>query len=147
LFIKRKRLIGNDYINILWLENPYEQFKLENFVSGVNIVYIIIIPYDHNYFLIKLRTNNRSKFSGILKNYSCFKDLVVNGETLYQILIRQIISLNVSITYTIQSKAAEHINSEFNFSIANKNFQQLDFETNIIQRYKQIEKIVSKFKS
>ena len=135
----------------MWLENPYEKLNLEILISSVNIVYIIIVPYDDNHYLIKLRANNRSKYSGILKNYSCFKDLVVDGENLYNILIRTIISLNVSISYTLQSKAAEHVNNEYNLSNingsnTNKNYQQVEFDTNITQRYKQIEKIVNKFK-
>jgi len=95
--------------------------------------------------LIKLRTNNRSKYSGILKNYSCFKDLVVDGETLYNVLIKTIISLNVAIAYTLQNKAADQISRE-SLTVLHKNFQPIEFETNITQRYKQIERLVHKFK-
>ena len=83
-YTARKKIIGNNYINIIWLENPYQQFNNNLIISSVIIVYIVISPINEQFYLIKLLPNKRSKFNFIDKIYLYFiKEALVNVDLLH----------------------------------------------------------------
>lgn len=143
----RKKLLGNDHVNVIWLENPYSDFDPNLIVSGVILIYIVIYPVSDSHYLIKLIPNKRSKFSMKEKLSVYFtEDILVSVENINSYMIRLIILLNLTISYTLQKAAFKKIELDSSSGFG-KNYQQIQFDTNITQRYKEIERINYRFKN
>jgi hypothetical protein len=163
----RKKIIGNDNVNIVWLENPYQDFDPNLIISGAILVYLVVYPLSETHYLIKIKYNTRSRFNLIEKVPIYFpEDICVEAESLTKELTKMSIQLNLLISYVLQKtvyKKVEidrQINFNINLTVGNNNlpgrgsgnFQpilqnQIHFDTNITQRFKEIERIIYKFKN
>jgi hypothetical protein len=152
----RKKLLGNDYINIIWMENPYQDFDPNIIVSGVILIYIIIYPVSESHYLIRIKHNKRSKFNIMDKVLNYFSDEIsvsLENDNLSSYLIKLITLLNLQISYTLQKSAYKKVEIENRTSSANSfhGFQNLQnqilLDTNITQRFKEIERINYRFKN
>jgi hypothetical protein len=142
LLTVRKKLLGNDYINIIWLENPYCDFDPNIIISSVILIYIVIYPISPSHYLIRMKQNKKSKFK---VNYPLYfnEDMIVKVESIQGFIQKLIISLNIMISYSLQNSAFKKYDSES----VGKGYQQILFDTNITQRYKELERINYRFKN
>jgi hypothetical protein len=140
----RKKLLGNDYINIVWMDNPNNEFDANIILSAVILVYIIICPISETHYLVKLKQNKRSKFN-IREKFSLYfmEDYIIKTDDIFSSLNKLIIQLNIMIAYVLQKTAYRKLENEN----LGKNFQQIQFDTNISQRYKELERINYRFKN
>jgi hypothetical protein len=140
----RKKLLGNDYLNIIWMDNPYNDFDASLIISGVILIYIVIHPISETHYLIKLKQNKKSKFSIKEKLLIYFmEEYVVRSEDIFSFLNKLIIVLNIMIAYSLQKSAFKKCEIEN----LGKSFQPIQFDTNISQRYKELERINYRFKN
>jgi hypothetical protein len=140
----RKKLLGNDYINIIWMDNPNNDFDANLIISGVILIYIVILPISETHYLIKLKQNKRSKFN-IRERLAMYfmEDYVIKRDEIFTFLKKLIIQLNLMIAYILQKSAIKKLEAEN----LGKNFQTLQFDTNISQRFKELERINYRFKN
>lgn len=157
----RKKLIGNDYVNIVWLENPFQDFDSSLIISGAILIYIVVYPISDFHNLIKIKFNKRSKFNIIEKVLNCITEelcIEAEGDNLSNYLVKLVIHLNLIINYTLQKTAYKNVEFErSNTALANSSntsgnrytnlYSQIHFDTNLTQRYKDIERIIYKFKN
>jgi hypothetical protein len=135
----RKKILGNDHINIIWVDNPHQEFDNGIIMSGAILIYIIVYPISNTHYLIKLRQNKRSRFNIIDKISVYFNDEIIINIDNYSIssyLIYLIISFNLIINYTLQKNTFKKIEGV-----------SIGLDTNITQRYKEIERIIYRFKT
>lgn len=163
----RKKIIGNDYVNIVWLENPYQDFDPNLIISGAILVYLVVYPLTESHYLIKIKYNRRSRFNLIEKVPIYFpEDICIDSESLTKHLTKMSIQLNLLISYQLQKTVYKkiEIDQQINFNINHTggninlpgrgtgNMQttllnHIHFDTNISQRFKEIERINNKFKN
>jgi hypothetical protein len=140
----RKKLLGNDYINIIWMDNPNNDFDANIIISGVILIYIVICPVSETHYLIRLKQNKRSKFN-FRERFSMYfmEDYVIKTHEIFGFLTKLIIQLNLMIAYILQKTAIKKLEAEN----LGKNFQPIQFDTNVSQRYKELERINYRFKN
>lgn len=153
----RKKLIGNDYVNIAWLENPYHEFDTGLIISGAILIYILVCPISSTHYLIKLKQNKRSKFNLMEKLNTYFTEemcVSVENNNLSSYLIYLIVTLNFVINYTLQKTAFKKLENEKldrsdskSTLFINSLQSQISLDSNITQRYKEIERINNRFRN
>ena len=147
IYLDRKRVIGNNYINLIFFDNSYVSFNVEILKSYVSFFYILVFPYSENFYFLKLKPNPKSKYNITEKVYKMlFKEIIISHDCLDVMLKKIIIILNLYISYILQVKSHKSLEVESNTG-ALKNYQQMfEFDSNITQRFKQIERIIFKYK-
>jgi len=146
LFEMRKKIIGNDFINIVWLENPNLDFNPNIIISGAILIYIVIYPFSETNYLIKFKFNKNSKIKIKQKLLNYFTDeLLINTEYLSQFLINKIILINLMIKYFLDNTNYKRIEIDLHFNnIPDPTPNKLYYETSLSLRYQFIKNIVSK---
>lgn len=51
----RKRILGNNYINIIWMDNCYMTFTPSTIKTKKTFIYIVIYPYSPSHYYVKLK--------------------------------------------------------------------------------------------
>lgn len=146
LFDVRKKIIGNDFINIVWLENPYLDFDPNVILSGAILMYIVIYPYSEKNYLIKFKFNKNSRIKIKEKLLNYFTDeLLIDSEFLSQFLINKIILINLMIKYFLDNTNYKRIEIDLHFNnIPDPNPNKIYYETNLSLRNQIIKNIASK---
>jgi len=146
LFDIRKKIIGNNFINIVWLENPYLDFDPNVILSGAILMYIVIYPYSEKNYLIKFKFNKNSRIKIKEKLLNYFTDeLLIRSEFLSQFLINKIILINLMIKYYLDNTNYKRIEIDLHFNnIPDPNPNKIYYETNLSLRNQIIKNIVSK---
>ena len=146
LFEQRKKIIGNNFINIVWLENPYLDFDPNIILSQVILMYIVIYPYSDKNFLIKFKFNKNSKIKIKEKLLNYFTDeLLINPEFITQFLINKIILINLMIKYIFDNQYYKRLELDLHFNnIPDNNPNKVYYDTNLSSRYQIIKNIVNK---
>ncbi len=153
LYDIRKKLIGNDYVNIVWLENSHQEFDPCLIISGAILLYLVINPVSDTHFAVKIKHNKRARFNLADKVSAYFnEDLCVSVEnsSLKEYIINMVIRLNLLISYQLQKTVYNKIEIESQLNSVNlvkHNALQIGFDTNITQRFKEIERINYRFKN
>ncbi len=146
LYEKRKKIIGNDLINIVWLENPYLDFDSNLIMSGAILMYIVIYPFSNTKFLIKFKFNKNSKIKIKEKLLNYFTDeIMIDSEFVSQYLFNKIILLNLMIKYSLDNTIYKRIELDLYFNnIPDPNPNKPYFETNLTMRNQIIKNIIKK---
>lgn len=146
LFDIRKKVIGNDFINIVWLENPYLDFDPNIILSGAILMYIVIYPYSEKTYLIKFKFNKNSRIKIKEKLLNYFTDeLLINSEFLSQFLINKIILINLMIKYFLDNTNYKRIEIDLHFNnIPDPNPNKIYYETNLSLRNQIIKNVINK---
>lgn len=146
LFDIRKKVIGNDFINIVWLENPYLDFDPNLIMSGAILMYIVIYPYSDKNYLIKFKFNKNSRIKIKQKILNYFtEELLINSEFISQYLINKIILMNMMIKYFLDNTNYKRIEIDLHFNnIPDPNPNKIFYETNLSIRNQIIKNIISK---
>lgn len=146
LFEIRKKIIGNDFINIVWLENPYLDFDPNIIMSGAILMYIVIYPFSEKNYLIKFKFNKNSRIKIKEKLLNYFTDeLLINSEFLSQFLVNKIILINLMIKYFLDNTNYKRIEIDLHFNnIPDPNPNKIYYETNLSLRNQIIKNIISK---
>ncbi len=146
LFDIRKKIIGNDFINIVWLENPYLDFDPNLIMSGAILVYIVIYPYSDKKYLIKFKFNKNSRIKIKEKLFYYFTDeLIINSDFLSQFIINKIILMNLMIKYFLDNTNYKRIEIDLHFNnIPDPNPNKIFYETNLTVRNQIIKNVISK---
>lgn len=146
LFELRKKIIGNNFINIVWLENPYLDFDPNIILSQVILMYIVIYPFSEKNFLIKFKFNKNSKIKIKEKLLNYFTDeLLINPEFLTQFLINKLILINLMIKYIFDNQYYKRLELDLHFNnIPDNNPNKVYYDTNLSSRYQIIKNIVNK---
>jgi hypothetical protein len=147
IHFSRKKVIGNNLVNIIFFDNIFEGFDVDILKSSLSFFYILIFPYSTNLYFIKLKPNSKSIYNMTDKVFkSLFKEIIINYDNLDIILKMIIILLNMYISYVRQKKAYKAYDSESN-PPNNKSFtHSFEFDSNITERFKQIERITFNYK-
>lgn len=51
----RKKILGNNYINVIWMDNCYMKFTPSTIKTKKTFVYIVIYPYSASHYYVKLK--------------------------------------------------------------------------------------------
>ncbi len=130
LYNLRKKIIGNDYVNIVWQESQHQEFDPALIISGAILIYIVVHPVSETHYAVKIRYNKRARFNLSEKVSGYFnEDLLIS----YQL------------QKTVYNKI--EIESQISSSLNKPNTIQIGFDTNITQRFKEIERLNYRFKN
>lgn len=148
MLLFRKKTIGNNYLVIVFQQSNQTVFNPSIITSSVIMLYLIVKCLNGEHFVLKLVENPRAKFkilSKILKYFPA--ELVLNSDNICPYLQQLTILLNCLINYYLQKEELLYIKKE---SVGNVNVKYTNSEMytgNLSNRYNEIEKICSKFKS
>ncbi len=113
IYLDRKRVIGNNYINLIFFDNSYVSFNVEILKSYVSFFYILVFPYSENFYFLKLKPNPKSKYNITEKVYKMlFKEIIISHDCLDVMLKKIIIILNLYISYILQVKSHKSLEVE-----------------------------------
>ncbi len=152
LFNLRKKIIGNDYVNIIWQENQHQEFDPSLIISGAILIYIVVHPVSETHYAVKIKYNKRARFNLSEKVSGYFNEdlcLSLDRDSLKDYLLNLVIQLNLLISYQLQKTVYNkiEIESQISGSMNKQNTLQIGFDTNITQRFKEIERINYRFKN
>jgi hypothetical protein len=152
LYNLRKKIIGNDYVNIVWQESQHQEFDPALIISGAILIYIVVHPVSETHYAVKIRYNKRARFNLSEKVSGYFNEdlcLSLERDSLRDYLINLVTQLNLLISYQLQKTVYNkiEIESQISSSLNKPNTIQIGFDTNITQRFKEIERLNYRFKN
>jgi hypothetical protein len=148
LYLIRKRILGNSRLVIVYQNSSAQEFNVSLISSSVVLIYMVVTSVN-DFFLVTIHENPMAKYkllNNILKFFE--KEFLVIKQ--YQSTYLRDIVLQISnlITYYTQKEEMSYFAKENTTGHVNHQSEENDiYMNNLILRYRQIDRILFKFKT